>query len=164
MPRKKKQNKNKIRHHPASRNLLAPMSQQHNLQSQKNRSVSIQGQAYEGPIPPPAMLAEFEKISPGLADRIVKMAENQAEHRQEIEKIVIKGDNRRANWGQFFAFILGLIGIGGGIFLLYSSKSNEGYTSLVLSTLTLVGVYFKNKSDQKEERKRAREGVTPPVK
>ncbi len=39
-----------------------------------------------GPIPPPSMMEQYERTLPGSADRILKMAENQSEHRQWIEK------------------------------------------------------------------------------
>jgi uncharacterized membrane protein len=32
------------------------------------------------------MLAHYEQVFPGCAERIVKMAENQAEHRQGLER------------------------------------------------------------------------------
>ena len=31
---------------------------------------------YQGPIPPPEMLAALERVKPGLADRVITMAEN----------------------------------------------------------------------------------------
>ncbi len=39
--------------------------------------IQMQGafSAYSGPIPPPQALRDFEEVCPGLADRIVKMAE-----------------------------------------------------------------------------------------
>ena len=41
--------------------------------------------ALSGPLPPPEMLAQYEEILPGAAERILSMAERQAEHRQKLE-------------------------------------------------------------------------------
>ena len=41
---------------------------------------------FSGPLPPPNIIKGYEDILPGAADRILSMAENQAKHRQEIEK------------------------------------------------------------------------------
>lgn len=41
--------------------------------------------SFFGPIPPPSLLANYDEVHPGLAERIVKMAEVQAEHRQGME-------------------------------------------------------------------------------
>lgn len=58
---------------------------------------------WSGPLPPPKQLADFEAIKPGLADRIVCMAEEEGAHTRLVEK-------RALNWtivaqliGQFFA-------------------------------------------------------------
>jgi uncharacterized membrane protein len=44
----------------------------------------------QGPIPPPEMLAAYERTHPGLAERLVAMAEAQSLHRQEMEKVSAK--------------------------------------------------------------------------
>jgi uncharacterized membrane protein len=44
----------------------------------------------QGPIPPPDMLAAYESTHPGLAERLVAMAEAQSRHRQELEKASAK--------------------------------------------------------------------------
>ncbi len=56
----------------------------------KQISSSMRMETFKGPIPPPAVLEAYESLVPGAAQRILKMAENQASHRQEIEKIVVK--------------------------------------------------------------------------
>lgn len=63
---------------------------------------------YTGPIPPPAMLRDYEQILPGLADRIITMAENQATHRRDIEKVVVYGGSRRSNLGLAAGLIVAL--------------------------------------------------------
>lgn len=40
---------------------------------------------FEGPIPPPALLREYNQILPGAAERIIAMAENEGRHRQALE-------------------------------------------------------------------------------
>ena len=39
----------------------------------------------QGPLPPPDILAQYERVHPGLSERIVAMAETQSRHRQELE-------------------------------------------------------------------------------
>lgn len=72
---------------------------------------------YSGPLPHPDTLAEFEQILPGAADRILKQAEAQTEHRIEIEKKVVSADITKSYLGLVFGFILGLSGIGSGVYL-----------------------------------------------
>lgn len=42
--------------------------------------------SFRGPLPPPDALARYEQISPGFADRIVALAEREAENRQQLER------------------------------------------------------------------------------
>jgi len=41
---------------------------------------------YMGPLPHPDILEKFDQVSPGAAERIIKMAEDQQKHVFEIEK------------------------------------------------------------------------------
>ena len=43
-------------------------------------------ESFSGPIPPPTILEGYERIHAGLADRIMKMAESQSEHRKILER------------------------------------------------------------------------------
>jgi uncharacterized membrane protein len=47
--------------------------------------IQHQEQRFEGPIPPPAVLQGYEQILPGAAERILRMAEQQAAHRHSLE-------------------------------------------------------------------------------
>jgi uncharacterized membrane protein len=38
--------------------------------------------AFYGPLPPPNLVAGYENVSPGAAERIIKMAEKEAEHQK----------------------------------------------------------------------------------
>lgn len=48
--------------------------------------LKVQSMNYSGPIPPPDIIKDYENILPGSADRIISMAEKQADHRRDIEK------------------------------------------------------------------------------
>lgn len=41
---------------------------------------------YSGPLPPATELVKYNEACPGAAERIIAMAENQAKHRQEMER------------------------------------------------------------------------------
>lgn len=43
----------------------------------------------EGPLPDPSSLGEYDQVLPGLADRIVNMAEEEAEHRRKTQARII---------------------------------------------------------------------------
>jgi len=66
---------------------------------------------FSGPLPGPEILANYERVLPGLADRIVGMAERQSAHRQELEKAAVLGEQQRAGRGQSCALIVALCGL-----------------------------------------------------
>ena len=85
---------------------------------QKQTEVQIQQSSFRGPLPPPEVLQKYEIIQAGFADRIVKMAEDEAKHRRERE---VAGQNaeieavqtfqNETQRGQFFGFAIGVIAI-----------------------------------------------------
>lgn len=62
---------------------------------------------FSGSIPPPNIIKGYEEVLPGSADRILAMAEKQSNHRQEMEKRIIKTESRDSLLGILFAFMLG---------------------------------------------------------
>lgn len=68
---------------------------------------------HSGPLPRPEILQSYEKVMPGLAGKIVRMAEREQKHRHRKEVY----PHRLVLSGQVFGFSLGLLGlIGGGLF------------------------------------------------
>ena len=45
---------------------------------------------FSGPIPPPGFLEQYERINPGLASRMVAMAESEATHRRQMETKLVE--------------------------------------------------------------------------
>ena len=68
-------------------------------------------QEFAGPIPAPSMMKQYEETLPGSADRILKMAENQSEHRQSLEKQRLSFSNREVHIGQMLGFFIGAVAI-----------------------------------------------------
>lgn len=68
---------------------------------------AIEGE-FSGPLPPPSIIRGYNEVVPGAADRIIKMAEEQARHRQEMERKMVEAESRDSLLGILFAFTLGL--------------------------------------------------------
>lgn len=62
------------------------------------RQVSM-SQSFTGPLPPPEALANYEQASPGAADRILRMAEGQQQHRHGLERQAVSSEHRRSLLG-----------------------------------------------------------------
>lgn len=99
--------------------------------------------AYKGPIPPPEVLEGYERIVPGSAKRIIDNALKQSEHRRALEQIVIKGDNRRADWGLYIGAAIAsmMILCGSGLVALGFPGSGTAVATVSVVGLTSVFVY-----------------------
>jgi uncharacterized membrane protein len=72
-----------------------------------------------GPIPAPDVMRKYEELNPGFANRIMKMAEDEAAHRRAMESHVIElqGQDQRAYrrselCGSIFGLTIGLAALG----------------------------------------------------
>lgn len=60
-------------------------NQKNNTPTQNKRQIVSAQQKYSGPIPPPHYLEAYEKIHPGLANRLVQLAKKDAEHVRAVQ-------------------------------------------------------------------------------
>ena len=101
--------------------------------------------SFSGPLPPPHMLAEYERIQQGTADRIITMAEKQAAHRQMLENRVVKSNIRHEGIGMFFSFFLTLVLMFFGAYLISTGKEVGGYVAVFAPVLFHAGNYLYNR-------------------
>ena len=108
--------------------------------------------AFSGPLPPPEIMKAYNDILPGGAERILAMAENQAQHRRELEKIVVKGNSWHQVWGIVAAFVVTVLVVGAGTFLIYNDKDASGLTMIITNLVALAGVFVYARKSQHQER------------
>jgi uncharacterized membrane protein len=77
---------------------------------------------FSGPIPPPDLLQAYEDAVPGLADRLVAMAEKEGDHRRALEmrslehearnnETVVKHYADEVKRGQHYGLVIGVTAI-----------------------------------------------------
>ncbi len=57
-----------------------------NHPSEATQGLSIRSESFQGPLPHPRTLAEYEQVYPGAAARILSLTESEAEHRRSLER------------------------------------------------------------------------------
>jgi uncharacterized membrane protein len=72
----------------------------------RNTQIIAAAQSYSGPLPSAEQLIKYKEAQSDAPERIISMAEHQAQHRQGIEAKVISCDNFRATLGLCFAFVI----------------------------------------------------------
>lgn len=114
-----------------------------------------------GPLPPPAMLVQYNDAVPNAAERIIAMAERQSAHREELEKQVIKANIRSQTMGSIFGFIIGMTAILSGAYLIRIGKDAMGLASIIGSLVALVGVFIVGKIKERKELRQKSEALEP---
>lgn len=92
---------------------------------------------FKGPLPHPDHIAQYEAIHPGLADRIVRMAEEEAIHRREMERQIIAAEAHDARWGQRYAFLVVMVVIAGAT---YAATQGAQWFATIIGVGGLAGI------------------------
>lgn len=77
-------------------------------QKQKSETAVVKFSAYSGPLPPPTVLAGYDQVVPGAAERILQMAERNQSHQIAMESGALEASKRDVRTGQIFALIVTL--------------------------------------------------------
>lgn len=91
--------------------------------------------SFIGPLPPPAMLHEYEKLYPGAAKMIFEQFERNSEHIRMMQENKQKADICLAKRGQMFALLIIALVISAIIWL-----ASNGYNALAISAAVLSGL------------------------
>jgi uncharacterized membrane protein len=111
----------------------------------------VQGTVFQGPLPPPEILAGYDEVLPGAADRIVAMAEKNQAHRHALEAKVIPAGIASERLGQILAFVLYLATLGSGTYLVAEGKETIGVIQMLGTTATFAAIYIKGQRAKKRE-------------
>ena len=121
--------------------------------------VSVETATWSGPLPTPSDFRDYDETLPGAADRILQMAEQQQDHRHNIESgafatadKIVAGDSRRSYLGIILAFIIAMTGLLGGIFLIYAGRGGYGLTLGLSSLVGLVSIFVYGTRSRRAER------------
>ncbi len=129
-------NKNK---HPS--NFASLSSSNKTPQTQKSLTIA----QYSGPLPDPHSLAEYEKLLPGTAKKIIDMAVEQTSHRQVMESKQMDLNTQfqyklinNFRMGQIFAFTFSILSLLCSTFLIAWGK--HIVIGSILGGVTILGV------------------------
>jgi len=138
----------------------------------------IERQQLSGPVPSPDLLRQYEALRPGFADRLIRLAEQEAEHRRKMESEVLalqSGDQkayRRSELaGQIFGLFIGLAAIAGAVVMAVHGAQlaatflgTGGVTGLVTAFILGRSFFLKQKKQEFEQMLRANEAPSDPSK
>lgn len=109
-------------------------------------SVSVSSQQWSGPLPPPGALAQFNEIIPNGAERILKLVEQEQDHRISYESKSIEAAVRDTKRGHVIGGIISILAVCGAIFTAYIGAHPAVSIALVgLPIFGIVQAFIRNK-------------------
>lgn len=109
---------------------------------------------WEGPLPPPAALAAFEQIHPGMAERIVAMVEKEQAHRQSAQRTALRAEVASTLGGLVSGFVLAVLLILVSAYLILEGHDWAGSTLGSGTIVSLVAVFVARGRSHSEEKHR----------
>ena len=123
---------------------------------------SLSVSSYTGPLPPPDILRQYNDVEPGLVNRVVTMAEIQAQHRHALESTVVSGRIGAERQGQWLGFIIAMTALIGSFALIAVGKDTVGISGVLGTITTLGGVFVYGRYSQKKENEQKKAAIVPP--
>lgn len=116
------------------------------------RSMSLKLSSHKGPLPSPEQFREYEAICPGAADRIIKMAENEGDHRRNLESQMVKATIATERRSQYLGLLVYLTSLGVGAYLLSAGVPVVGITTILTTLAAMLGGAVWNKVEDRRLR------------
>jgi uncharacterized membrane protein len=111
-----------------------------------------------GPLPDARQFEHYEKVLPGSAERLLRMAEIQSAHRQALERQAVASNIRDSRQGVVFAFVICMATVLGGTVV---ALLGEAWPGVVLGSSGLAGIasvfVYGTRSSRKEREAKERE-------
>ncbi len=109
------------------------------------KGTSVEATFYSAPLPPPEMMAAYEEIVKGSADRIIRRFEIQGDHRQKCEKLFVFTQSIKSLGGLLSGFIIAMTAIVGGIYTALQGKPFLGGALSFTGLAVLVGAFITDR-------------------
>ncbi len=111
-----------------------------------------------GPIPHPEILKKYDELDPGAAKLIIENGVNESVHRRDMEKRLLEKEINDKRRGQYLGFIIGLVVILAGTYLIYANHPITGTLLSGTSLLGLVGSFLSSGSNDRNNEKSDKSG------
>lgn len=108
-------------------------------------------ESHSGPLPSPRTLKKYDEIIPNGAERIFSVFEKQSDHRMSLEKTVVKGQINQSLLGQIFGFIIAIVFLIAGIYLVINGHETAGISVFGFDIVGLTAVFVIGKRSQKKK-------------
>jgi len=114
--------------------------------------VSIMAAFRKGPLPPPEEMQKYENIYPGATKLLFDNFITQTNHRIDLEKTVIQGDNKRADKAQRNSFIIAMTILALAAALFFMNKDGYAVAAVFTAIAPIFVAFISSSISRKKER------------
>ena len=87
------------------------------------RQSITQAEFHQGPLPPAATFAQYDEVVPGAAERLLAMAEKDAEHVREVEMIAVRASRIEGVIARLAAAAVPIVAICGSVYVCIQTQT-----------------------------------------
>lgn len=116
----------------------------------------VEASMWQGPLPSPDQLEHFNRVVPSAAERLIRMAEKQQDHRLELEQLAVRSQTAQSARGQLFALVMCLAILTVGGFAIYRGYAVSAAT-IICSTIIGMGYVFVSGRKREENSRQAKQ-------
>src|SRR3954451_2424784 len=104
-----------------------------------------------GTLPSPEALRQYDALVPGAAERIFRLAEDQAQYRYQLETARVKGETTRAVLAMCFSAVIAFFLVTGGIVvaLSHGGDPGPGVAIILFGVVLLAGVFLYTNTNRR---------------
>jgi uncharacterized membrane protein len=122
--------------------------------AQTTTNVTYQALSWQGPLPPPSILAEFDQVIDNGAERLFRMGEKEQDNRLENDRVdreniqrIVNGQERRLNLGQVTSSSIALAAVLAGVIMVSQGRPLEGGGFIAGTAAVIKYLRWDGKSD-----------------
>ena len=117
----------------------------------RQQILQVAAEFHSGPLPHPDILAKYNEVIPNGAERMMQAFEKQQEHRQGLEKDVVKGNVKAQSRGQWMGLFVSLAVLVLAGYIAHTGNQLAGGGVAIADIATLAGVFVYGKHVQRQE-------------
>jgi uncharacterized membrane protein len=127
-----------------------PASQGSTPSGTRGHPILVARSTFSGPMPPPELVAQYERIVPGAGGFFFSALECQTAHRQALEMRIVEASLRNDRTGMWLGFALAVMLIASGAFLIYKDKDPQGLSMIAGTLVALCGVFVYSRARERK--------------
>lgn len=116
-------------------------------------------QSFSGPIPHPELLEGYERVQPGLAERIVAMAEKEQTMQLECDKAYVEGPIKATRRGQWMGFAIAIVFVIAATVLGILGRTAVAITLGGGTLVALVTIFVTNRPPRRSDQRDIYDGL-----